>query len=127
MSKKPLILTPPMASPIYSESRPALPKIKSVAPFGSKILVETLRDDEIIGSALYLGSGKGTGMSADGAPQAYIIKLGPQVPADVGLQEGMRVYWSGKGTAVEDPHTVKGRTRAMLEISNILGIIEEDK
>ncbi len=123
---KPLILTPNVGGPVaLGENRPALPKIKAVAPFGSKILVETLRDDEIMGTALYVGAGKGTGMNADGAPQAIIIKLGPKVEADSGLKEGQRIYWSGKGTLVEDPNTTSGRSRALLEISNILAIIEE--
>jgi hypothetical protein len=130
---KPVILAPPesVLTPATAiglpEARPALPKIKSVSPFGSKILVETLRDDEIMGTALFVGAGKGTGANADGAPQAVIVKLGPQVAADSGLKEGQRIYWSGKGTLVEDPNTTTGRSRALLEISNILAIIEEDK
>lgn len=129
--QKPLILTPPMVvSPAAAiglpDARPPLPKVKSVTPFGSKILVETLRDDEIMGTSLYVGAGKGTGGS-DGAPQAVIVKLGPAVPNDSGLKEGQRVYWTGKGTLVEDPQVTKGRSRALLEISNILAIIEEDK
>lgn len=109
-------------------TRPALPKVKTVSPFGSKILVEILRDDEIIGSNLLLGAaGKGTGTGGDGAPQAVIVKLGPGVDASTGLKEGQRIYWTGKGTAISDPQTHEGRTRALLEISNILAIIEEDK
>jgi hypothetical protein len=126
---KPLILTPTLsapqsAEPIFPKNRPALPKIKSVQPFGSKILVETLRDDEIMGTNLYVGAGKGSGQG-DGAPQALIIKLGPKVEADAGLKEGQRIYWTGKGTLVEDPATTEGRSRALLEISNILAVIEE--
>jgi hypothetical protein len=126
--QKPLILTPNLAvTPIgLPAARPALPKVKSVSPFGSKILVETLRDDEIMGSQLYVGAGKGTG-GADGAPQALIVKLGPTVPKDSGLEVGQRVYWTGKGTAISDPETSEGRARALLEVSNILAIIEEDK
>lgn len=127
--KKPLILTPtltPSAAVGLPEAPPPLPKIKSVTPFGSKILVETLRDDEIMGTNLFVGAGKGTG-GGDGAPQAIIVKLGPKVDADAGLKEGQRVYWTGKGTLVEDPSTTKGRSRALLEIANILAVIEEDK
>ncbi len=106
------------------DARPPLPKIKSVNPFGSKILVEVLRDDEILGTNLYVGAGKGTG-GGDGAPQALIVKLGPSVPTESNLKEGQRIYWSGKGTLVEDPETTEGRSRALLEISNILAVIEE--
>jgi hypothetical protein len=103
--------------------RPALPKIKNIVPFGSKILVEVLRNDEIIGSKIFVGDHVNTG---DGAPQALIIKLGPNVDPTSGLKEGQRVYWTGKGTAVNDPSTKEGRTRALLEISNIIAIIEEE-
>ena len=106
--------------------RPALPKVKGVRPFGSKILVEVLRDDEIMGTSLYVGAGAGTG-AQDGAPQAVIIKLGSGVPADAGLSEGQRIYWTGKGTMVSDPTADPGRTRALLEIHNIIAILEEDK
>lgn len=105
--------------------RPALPKVKSVSPFGSKILVEVLRDDEIMGTSLIVGAGSGSG-ATDGAPQAIIIKLGPTVAEESGLKEGQRVYWSGKGTLVQDPTTNPGRSRALLEISNILAIINEE-
>lgn len=127
--QKPLIITPDITASQALDlpaTRPALPKIKGVNPFGSKILVEVLRDDEIMGTILSIGAGNGTG-GRDGAPQAIIVKLGPQVPADSGLKEGQRVYWTGKGTQVTDPSGDPGRTRALLEISNILAVIEEDK
>lgn len=107
------------------EQRTALPKIKSVSPFGSKILVEVLRDDEIMGTSLIVGAGKGTGATDGGAPQAIIVKLGSGLNESSGLKEGQRIYWSGKGTLVEDPTTYPGRSRALLEISNILAIINE--
>lgn len=100
----------------------ALPKISAVHPYGSKILVEILRADEILGTKL-AGVENTT---LDGAPQAYIIELGPNVPKDAGLKVGQRIYWTGKGTSVSDPRQ-KDRMRAMLEINNILGILDEDK
>jgi hypothetical protein len=129
LKNKPLIVAPSLAgtSVHLPDVTPALPKIKSILPFGSKILVEVLRDDEIIGSNIIVSNGKGSGTGGDGAPQGVIIKLGPNVDPTCGLKEGQRVYWSGKGTAVSDPQVGKGRTRALLEISNILAIIEEDK
>jgi hypothetical protein len=125
---KPVLLTPGQSVAIVGEDicRPALPKVKSIQPFGSKILVEILRDDEIMGTNLFIGEGKGTG-GQDGAPQAYIVKLGPTVEASVGLHVGDRIYWTGKGTMVTDPETGKGRVRALLEVHNVLAVLEEDK
>lgn len=97
-----------------------LPKVKSVRPFGSKILVEVLNGDEILGTNLHIGK-----TELNGAPQAYIIDIGPGLKEDSGLKPGQRIYWTGKGTEVKDPNTASHRIRALLEVSNILAIIEE--
>lgn len=97
------------------------PKIAAVHPFGSKILVEVLQADETMHTSLYISEKT----QDDGAPQAYILELGPGVAADSGLRVGQRVYWNGKGTAVNDPRAGK-RVRALLEVHNIQAIIEEE-
>lgn len=97
------------------------PKITAVHPFGSKILVEVLQPDETMQTSLFISETT----QDDGAPQAYILELGPGVAADCGLKVGQRVYWNGKGTAVNDPRASK-RVRALLEIHNIQAIIEEE-
>jgi co-chaperonin GroES (HSP10) len=101
-------------------TRKAAPKVVAVHPFGSKILVEVLEAEDLLDTSLFIPEGT----ESDGAPQAYIIEMGPQVNPDCGLKVGQRVYWSGKGTAVADPRQTK-RTRALLEVHNIQGIIEE--
>lgn len=118
MAHKPAILMPD-----GQVNRPPLPKIKAVHPHGSKILVEVLRADEILGTKLSVGAD----MQLDGAPQAYIVEVGPSVGDDSGLKVGDRIYWTGKGTQVKDPSATNDRVRALLEISNILAIIDEDK
>jgi hypothetical protein len=118
MAHKPAILMPNGEKHVT-----ALPKVRSIRPHGSKILVEILRAAEILGTNLSIGDKT----ELDGAPQAYIVDLGPSVPADSGLQKGDRIYWTGKGTQVTDPTTTSGRVRALLEISNVLAIIEEVK
>lgn len=99
----------------------ALPKINAVHPYGSKILVDVLRADEILGTKL-AGVENST---LDGAPQAYIVELGPCVPEDAGLKVGQRIYWTGKGTSVVDPRQ-SDRVRALLEVSNVLAILDEE-
>ncbi len=116
MAHKPVILMPTL-----EEIRKPLPKIKAIHPYGAKLLVEILRGDEILGTNLHIGEKTDIG----GAPQALIIEMGPCVPAEAGLQVGQRIYWSGKGTQIEDPNTENKRVRALLEINNILAIIEE--
>lgn len=99
----------------------ALPKAKAIHPFGSKVLVEILKADEIIGTVLHISENT----QMDGAPQAYIIELGPNVPSDSGLAVGQRIYWTGRGTQIDNPGCNSGRVNALLEISNVLAIIEE--
>ena len=112
---KPVILTANGETAVQ-----ALPKIKSIHPFGSKILVDCLRADEILGTRL-AGVEKS---ELDGAPQAYIVEIGPSLSDEAGLKVGQRVYWTGKGTPVEDPRQ-PSRIRALLEISNIIAVIKE--
>ncbi len=116
MTNKPVIV-----GPLGNELRTALPKSKAVHPFGSKILVEILRADEIMGSKLHISDTA----QMEGAPQAYITELGPSVSPESGLEVGQRIYWTGKGTQIENPGCTNGRVNALLEINNVLAIIEE--
>ena len=118
MSKKAVKLVMPDGTDVVTQ----IPKVKGVHPFGSKILVETLKASEVMGTSLAVDH---AGADTGDAPQAYIVELGPQVPEDSGLKVGQRVYWEGKGMAVKDPRAEHGRVRALLEISNIRAIIEE--
>ena len=104
-----------------SEAVVRLPKIVAAHPTGSKVLIECLKADEVLGTDLVINDNADIG----GAPQAYIVELGPSVPEDSGLAVGQRVYWEGKGVAIDDPRAEHGRVRALLEIHNIKAIIEE--
>lgn len=97
-----------------------VPAIKGIRPYGSKILVEVLNPDEVLNTNLFVDKDA----KVSGAPQAYILELGNQVPPDSGLEVGQRIYWTGKGTSIEDPRSTD-RVRALLELHNILAIIEE--
>ena len=104
-----------------SEAVVQLPPVVAAHPIGSSILVECLKADEVLGTTLLIDENTDVG----GAPQAYIVELGPTVSPDFGLTVGMRVYWEGKGLAIDDPRAEHGRVRALLEIHNIKAIIEE--
>lgn len=99
-----------------------VPKIAAVHPFGSKILVETISDRELNPTTLEIP--EGTSMGGE-SPQAYIVEVGPALPEDSGLKVGQRIFWEGKGMAVEDPRVKPGRVRAILEPHNVRAIIEE--
>lgn len=109
-------------SPTGEKLTTKVPKIKAVHPAASKILVECLKKDEMLETNLIISEST----EFDGAPQAYIVELGPNVQPHSGLQVGQRIYWTGNGTPVEDPRAEKGRIRALMEIHNVIAIIEED-
>ncbi len=118
MATKPSILMPTL-EPV----RTILPKVSAVRPYGSKILVEILKNDEILGSTIQVSETT----QVDGAPQAYIVAVGPDVPEASGLAVGQRIYWTGRGTQISDPNANTGRVRALLEIANVLAILDEAK
>ena len=101
-----------------------IPKLKAVHPFGSKILIECINNKELIDTQLFIPDDT----APSDAPQAYILELGPQLDEGCGLKIGQRIYWEGKGLAVNDPRSdASGRVIALLEVHNVRAIIEEEE
>lgn len=95
------------------------PKVVDAQPFGSMVLVEHLTAQEILGTTLEVGDA-----TQVGSPQAYIAKLGPNVPEDAGLEVGARVLL--QGTYVPVPHYGDTkRERGLVEIHNIKAVLVE--
>ena len=113
MGKSKLVVTEPVITTV--------PKVKAIHPFGSKILAEMLKPDEMLGTSLYIDDKA----KVDTAPQGYIVEIGSELK-DSGLKVGQRVCWEGRGIPVSDPRCTNGRVRALLEIHNIKAIIEEE-
>ena len=104
------------------ETNKSVPKVKAVHPFGSKVLVECVNNKELIDTNLFIPEDT----APSDAPQAYILELGPALDEKSGLEVGQRIYWEGKGLAVNDPRSEKsGRVVALLKVHNVRGIIEE--
>jgi len=61
-----------------------VPAVQAVHPTGSRVLVEVLKPDEVLNTNLYVAEDA----EMDGAPQAYIIELGPTVDEGAGLEVG---------------------------------------
>ena len=95
-----------------------VPAISGVHPVGSQILVELLTPQEILGTSLHLNEGAKT---VSGAPQAYVLEVGPAVDPNYGVKTGDRVVLQGtfvplpeaaslgghRPKACIDPHTIK--------------------
>lgn len=92
----------------------ACPKVRSVKPVGTQVLVEFLTPQEILGTNLTLDENVQAG-----APQGYIIDVGARVdPAVWGFKVGDRVLCSGAFTpcpeyggdrigGLIEPHVIK--------------------
>jgi hypothetical protein len=76
----------------------AIPVITGVNPCGSQILVELLTAQEALGTILHVDSSA----SVNGAPQGYILALGPKVATDLGFKQGDRVTLHGNYTPVPE-------------------------
>jgi hypothetical protein len=80
------------------ESATRVPGVVDVNPCGSQVLVELLTAQEALGTVLQIDSSA----SVNGAPQGYVIKLGPKVASDWGFKEGDRVTLHGNYTPLPE-------------------------
>ena len=96
-----------------------VPKVKNVHPFGSTILVEMLNANEILGTKLTVKDTANVG-----APQAYVIEVGPKLDKDAGVKAGDRVLL--QGTYVPVPKLAGDtRSRGIVELHNVKAVLEE--
>lgn len=77
-----------------------VPSVVGVKPCGTQVLVELLTAQEALGTVLQIDSAA----SVNGAPQGYIVDLGPKVPSDLGFSKGNRVTLHGNYTPVPEGH-----------------------
>ena len=75
-----------------------VPGVVGVNPCGSQVLVEVLTAQEALGTILQIDSAA----SVNGAPQGYVVKLGPKVASDWGFKVGDRVTLSGNFTPLPE-------------------------
>lgn len=95
-------------------------KIVGVRPTHSLILVEHLTAADVNQSQLIVND------NADyGAPQAYILALGPSVTDGAGLKVGDRVLLQGNYVPVPNFDRSR-RERGLVEMHNIKAVLEEE-
>ena len=100
-----------------------IPPIKGVEPIGNQILVELLTPQELMNTPLHLGNAPAK--TINGAPQAYVMKIGPMVAKEWGLNEGLRVVLSGNFTPLPEAASKNDRPLAMVEPHTIKAILVE--
>jgi hypothetical protein len=97
-------------------------KISDIKPCGSKILVELLTAQEIMGTQFDVGTKVDVGM-----PQARVISLGPAVNAEGwGFKVGDRVLLHGTGPIAPE-YGDSDRDKALIEPHSVFGVIVESE
>jgi len=81
-----------------SAAAKAIPSVVGVKPCGSQVLVELLTAQEALGTILHIDNTAAT----NGAPQGYIVAVGPKVPSDMGFSVGNRVTLHGNYTPLPE-------------------------
>lgn len=74
--------------------------IKSIKPCGTQVLVELLTAQEALGTNLIVEGDSST--IKNGAPQGYIVDMGPRVAKDHGFNVGDRVTLTGNYTPLPE-------------------------
>jgi hypothetical protein len=80
------------------EAAHRVPAVVGVNPCGTQVLVELLTAQEALGTVLQIDSSAAT----NGAPQGYIVSVGPKVPSDLGFSVGDRVTLHGNYTPIPE-------------------------
>lgn len=104
-----------------------LPEIADVKAYGGFVYVEVLSSKELLRTNLDLPGSQSVPVN-----EAYVLDIGPQVPAAFGLEVGHRVFISGDITFGPNygdySFTDEGRKRGMVLYTSIRGrSVEVDK
>jgi hypothetical protein len=102
------------------------PDIVDVIPCGTQVLVEVITAQEALGTTLSIQGNT----AINGAPQGYIVGMGPKTAADEwGFKIGNRVTLHGNFTPVPEVKTIKRkpdhRLWILVEPHQIKGILVE--
>lgn len=104
-----------------------VPAVVGVNPCGSQILVELLTAQEALGTVLQIDSAA----SVNGAPQGYIVSVGPKVPVDLGFAKGDRVTLHGNYTPIPEGQKLdrknSHRPLILVEPHQIKAVFVEEK
>jgi co-chaperonin GroES (HSP10) len=85
-----------------------VPAIKSIKPCGTQVLVELLTAQEALGTNLIIDGDSST--IKNGAPQGYVIDIGPRVASDHGFKIGDRVTLNGNYTPLPEVSSLSSST-----------------
>lgn len=105
-----------------------VPKIGGLKACGSQILVELLNEEEVLGTSLQIvGSGGMRKEAIDGAPQAYVLDLGPMVNESWGVKVGDRIMFSTSAFVPAPNYDKHVRARGTIDPSAVKAVLIEKK
>jgi co-chaperonin GroES (HSP10) len=108
---------------IHDFSKCSAPKVASVSPVGSQILIEMLSSQEILGTTLTIKEN-----SVVGAPQGYIRAVGPNVDLKSWtFKVGDRVLLQGSYVPVPKLSEDQKRLMGLVEPHGIKAILAEEQ
>jgi hypothetical protein len=110
-----------------NEVKKALPEISHVKPIGNQILVEVLTPDDLLGPSKLHMPDNVKSTTINGAPQGYILAIGPKVDATYGFEVGDRVVLSGAFTPLPEVVSKNGRPQGCVEPHMIKAVLVESK
>lgn len=99
-----------------------VPAVVGVKAVGSGIIVELLTPQEILGTSIAVDED-----SKIGAPQGYIIDIGPAMDPKYGFKIGDRVVLSGTHTPLPESLSTNGRPLGSVEPYVIKAVLQEKK
>lgn len=108
-----------------------VPKIVGLKACGSQILVELLNEEEILGTSLQIIGSGGSATpwrkeAIDGAPQAYVLDLGPMVNESWGVKVGDRIMFSTSAFIPAPNYDKYVRARGTIDPSAVKAVLRED-
>lgn len=80
------------------------PSVRAIRPCGSQVLIELLTAQEVLSTNLII-EGDSSAIK-NGAPQGYILDMGPRVAKDHGFNAGDRVALTGNYTPLPETSLV---------------------
>lgn len=105
----------------------SVPAVVGVKPCGTQVLVEILTAQEALGTKLVVSETA----SVNGAPQGYVLAVGPKVASDLGFKVGDRVTLHGNFTPLPEGQKVNkknpDRPWILIEPHQIKAVFVEDR
>lgn len=105
----------------------SVPSVVGVEPCGTQVLVEILTAQEALGTKLVVSETA----TVNGAPQGYVLAVGPKVASDLGFKVGDRITLHGNFTPLPESNRFEkknpDRPWILIDPHQIKAVLVEDR